>query len=135
MALILAITVTSFAKPDAEAEIKNVLSTQVVAWNRGDLEGFMAGYWKSDQLTFVSGDKITLGWQATLDNYKTSYDSKEKMGTLSFAELNITVLSKNAAVVVGSWLLARESDSTKGKFTLIFRKINGGWRIVHDHSS
>ncbi len=135
IAVVLLASFSSFAKPDAKVEIRQVLNEQVAAWNRGDLEGFMFGYWRSDQLAFVSGDKITRGWQPTLDNYRNTYGSKEKMGILSFADLDITVLSKDAAAVVGSWSLARENDNPKGKFTLIFRRINGDWRIVHDHSS
>ncbi len=135
IAILLVASVSSFAKPDTEAGIRRVLNEQVAAWNRGDLERFMFGYWKSDRLVFVSGDKITRGWQPTFENYKKTYDTKEKMGTLSFADLEITVISKDAAAVVGSWSLAREKDNPKGKFTLIFRKIDGDWRIVHDHSS
>ena len=85
-------------------------------------------------LVFVSSN-VTRGWQPTLDRYKKSYDTREKMGTLTFSDLEITVLSKDAAVVLGSWALARENDNPKGKFTLIFRKFKDGWRIVHDHTS
>lgn len=115
--------------------IRTVMNDQAAAWNKGDLEGFMFGYWNSDQLVFVSGDKITRGWQATLDNYKKSYDSRAKMGTLSFTDLDVTVFSKDAGSVLGSWSLAREKDTPKGKFTLLFRKIKGKWSIVHDHTS
>lgn len=118
-----------------EQSIIAVMTNQVSAWNAGDLETFMIGYWNSDQLVFVSGDKITRGWQATLDNYKKTYDSKAKMGTLTFSELEVTVFSKDAAAVLGSWSLAREKDNPKGKFTLLFRKVKGNWRIVHDHTS
>ena len=75
------------------------------------------------------------GWQAALDRYKKSYDTKAKMGTLSFTDLEITVLSKDAAVVLGSWALKRDGDNPHGKFTLIFRKFKDGWKIVHDHTS
>jgi ketosteroid isomerase-like protein len=119
----------------AEADIRAVISAQAAAWNRGDLEGFMAGYWSSDQLAFVSGDRVTRGWNATLDNYKRSYPTREKMGVLTFSGLEISILSRDAAVVLGSWSLAREADNPKGKFTIIFRKLNGRWLIVHDHSS
>ena len=117
------------------AAIKLVMDDQAVAWNKGDLEGFMAGYWRSDKLKFVSGDKITYGWQQTLDNYKKSYPSKAMMGTLDFSELEIMLIAKDAAYVVGSWHLKREKDDPKGKFTLLWRKIAGKWLIVSDHSS
>ncbi len=116
-------------------DIKKVMDVQVSAWNAGDLEGFMQGYWKSDEMRFVSGDNVALGWQAALDRYKKSYDSKAKMGTLAFSDLQVNVLSKDAAVVLGSWSLAREKDNPKGKFTLIFRRFKDGWKIVHDHTS
>lgn len=118
-----------------ESDIRAVMNDQVAAWNRGDIDGFMRGYWNSPKLTFVSGASVTRGWQPTLDRYKKNYDSREKMGTLTFSDLEITVLSKNAAVVLGSWSLAREKDNPHGKFTLVFRKFKDGWRIVQDHTS
>lgn len=117
------------------AEIRRVMSEQTAAWNRGDIEGFMRGYWNSPELKFVSGANVTRGWQPTLDRYKKSYDSRAKMGALEFSDLEITVLSKDAAVVLGNWKLQRERDAPGGKFTLIFRKFKTGWRIVHDHTS
>lgn len=117
------------------AVIRKVMDDQAAAWNRGDLEAFMIGYWKSDKLKFVSGDRITYGWQPTLDNYKKTYGSPEKMGKLTFSDLEIEVLSKDAAFVTGSWHLKREKDEPKGKFTLLWRKIGGKWLIVADHSS
>ncbi len=130
------LSATTLAQPDkASAAIRKVMDEQAAAWNRGDLEGFMFGYWKSDKLIFVSGDRVTRGWQPTLDNYKKTYGAKGQMGVLTFSDLEITVLSKNAATVLGSWSLAREKDNPKGKFTLLFRKFKEGWRIVMDHSS
>jgi ketosteroid isomerase-like protein len=115
--------------------IKSVMNTQAAAWNAGDIESFMQGYWKSEQMKFVSGDNVSRGWQAALDRYKKNYDSKAKMGVLTFSDLEIDVVSKDAAVVLGNWSLAREKDNPKGKFTLIFRKFREGWKIVHDHTS
>ncbi len=122
-------------KTKAAAAIRSVMDEQAEAWNKGDIEGFMKGYWNSEKLVFVSGDKITRGWQQTLDNYKKSYDSKAKMGTLTFSDLEINILSKDAAVVLGSWSLAREGDQPHGKFTLTFRKFKDGWQIIMDHTS
>ncbi|CAN5343365.1 hypothetical protein BH20ACI2_BH20ACI2_23610 [soil metagenome] len=122
-------------KAKISAEIEKVMDDQAKAWNRGNIEDFMAGYWRSDDLVFISGDNVTRGWQPTLDRYKKSYDTREKMGTLKFSGLEFTVLSKDAAVVLGSWELTREKDNPKGKFTLTFRKLKEGWRIVMDHTS
>ena len=122
-------------KAGISLEIRKVMNDQAAAWNRGDIEGFMEGYWRSEKLVFVSGENVTRGWQPTLDRYKKSYDTREKMGTLRFSDLEITVLSKDAAVVLGSWELTRQADNPKGKFTLIFRKLKEGWRIVMDHTS
>lgn len=119
----------------ARLAIRKVMDEQAAAWNRGDIETFMTGYWNSPELKFVSGERITRGWQTTLDNYKKNYSTREKMGTLAFTDLEITILSKDAAVVLGNWALTREKDNPKGKFTLIFRKFKDGWRIVHDHTS
>jgi ketosteroid isomerase-like protein len=136
-ACILLISLAGYAQSSSKAEtaIRRVMDDQAAAWNRGDIAGFMDGYWRSEQLTFVSGTNVTRGWQATLDRYKKSYDSRAKMGTLTFSDLEITVLAKDAAVVLGSWSLAREKDNPHGKFTLIFRKFKEGWRIVMDHTS
>jgi len=119
----------------AESDILAVMDAQVAAWNRGDVEGFMRGYWNSPDLVFVSGANVTRGWQPTLERYQKNYDSKEKMGALKFSDVEITVLSKDSAVVLGSWSLARAIDNPHGKFTLIFRKFKEGWRIIHDHTS
>jgi len=122
-------------KTQIAAEIRKVMDDQSAAWNRGDIDGFMAGYWKSEKLTFISGTEVTRGWQPTLDRYKKGYDSRAKMGVLNFTDLEFTVLSKDAAVVLGSWALTREKDNPHGKFTLTFRKFKEGWRIVMDHTS
>jgi ketosteroid isomerase-like protein len=122
-------------KAKSANEIRQVMDRQSAAWNRGDIEGFMQGYWRSPELKFVSGANVTRGWQPTLDRYKKSYDSRAKMGVLTFSDLEINVLSKDAAIVLGNWALQRETDKPGGKFTLIFRKFKDGWRIVHDHTS
>ena len=114
--------------------IRKVMDDQAVAWNKGDIPGFMSGYWKSDKLVFV-GTTVTRGWQPTLDHYKQSYDTRAKMGTLTFSDLEFVVLEKDTAVVLGSWSLARDKDNPHGKFTLTFRKFKEGWRIVMDHTS
>ena len=118
-----------------ETDIHKVMDKQAAAWNKGDIDGFMDGYWRSEKLTFISGTEVTRGWQKTLDNYKKGYDSKAKMGVLTFSDLEFTILSKDAAVVLGSWALRREKDNPHGKFTLTFRKFKEGWRIVMDHTS
>lgn len=122
-------------RSQAEKDVLAVMARQSEAWNRGDIEGFMQGYWQSEKLAFVSGDNVTRGWQATLDRYKKSYDSRAKMGTLTFSGLEVNVLSMRNAMVIGSWSLAREKDNPHGKFTLIFQKMKDGWRIIHDHTS
>ncbi|MBV9214548.1 MAG: DUF3225 domain-containing protein [Acidobacteria bacterium] len=133
--LLLTSSVLAQARSKDEAAIRKVMADQAAAWNRGDLDGFMAGYWKSDKLTFLSGTNVTRGWQPTLDRYKKSYDSRAKMGTLKFSDLEITFLSKDAAVVLGSWELTRDKDRPGGKFTLTWRKFKEGWRIILDHTS
>jgi len=118
-----------------EAAIRAVLDAQAAAWNRGDVEGYMDGYDRSPNTEFVGGDSITRGWQEVLDRYKKKYDTREKMGTLTFTDLEINILSGDAALVLGRWRLKRASDEPHGTFTLLFRKTKAGWRIVHDHSS
>ena len=129
---------TIFAQSKNEkiaAEIRKVMDDQTAAWNRGDIDGFMKGYWNSPQMTFVSGNNMTKGWQPTLERYKKSYDSRAKMGVLSFTDLEITVTSKESAVVLGRFTLVRETDKPTGLFTLNFRKFKDGWKIILDHTS
>ncbi len=124
---------TNFSRD--KSAIRAVLNSQAAAWNRGDIEGYMNGYDRSPNTEFVGGDSIARGWQEVLDRYKKRYDTREKMGTLTFSDLEITMLSKNAALVLGRWRLKRASDEPHGTFTLLFRKKKNGWKIVHDHSS
>jgi len=121
---------------DAKA-IERVLRTQQAAWNRHDLEGFMAGYWNSPQLTFFSGAKEQDGWQATIDRYLAEYASPgHEMGQLQFSGLRVEVLAQAAAFVRGSWKLTMSDGKTPhGLFTLVFRKFPEGWKIIHDHTS
>ncbi|MDQ4122627.1 MAG: nuclear transport factor 2 family protein [Acidobacteriota bacterium] len=116
------------------SEIRKVLDEQVAAWNQGSIEGFMEGYWRSEKTTF-SGRNLTRGWQTVLENYKKNYDTREKMGKLSFGEPEITPLSKDAAYVFGTWKIEDGKTNPGGRFTLIFRRFKEGWRIVHDHTS
>lgn len=117
------------------AAIRAVLDAQRDAWNRGDIEGYMEGYERSAQTVFVSADNVTHGWQTVLDRYKKNYNTREKMGTLTFSDLEITLPGKESAVVLGRWHLKRASDEPHGRFTLIFRKTKQGWKIIHDHTS
>ena len=111
------------------------MKEQVAAWNRGDIDGFMNGYARSEATEFVSGERLTRGWQTVRDRYKKKYDSREKMGKLTFSDIKITPLAPDAALVVGRWKLARKSDTPHGIFSLLFRRTPAGWRIVHDHTS
>jgi beta-aspartyl-peptidase (threonine type) len=116
--------------------IRKVLDDQVAAWNKGDLEGFMAGYWKSDALTFFSGKERTLGWKATLERYRKRYQAEGKvMGKLTFSELHIEPLGDSSAFVRGRWQVVTKAATYEGLFTLFFKKAEAGWKIVHDHTS
>jgi uncharacterized protein (TIGR02246 family) len=142
---------TAIRAADPTSEIESVLRAQRDAWNRGDIDAYMNGYWRSHETVFVSGDDVTRGWQKVRDRYKAKYSDRAKMGSLTFSELEVKALSDDSAVVLGSWKLklandapsqiatpARSSGVTSephGRFTLIFRKFPDGWKIVHDHTS
>lgn len=125
----------SVSSASVRRSVGAVLSKQQAAWNRGDIDGFMQGYWQSDDLTFSSGGSTTRGWRATRDRYKKRYDSPEKMGRLSFDEIETRPLAADAALVLGRWRLDRDMNSIGGRFTLIFRYVDRRWVIVHDHTS
>lgn len=115
----------------------DVIQTQAKAWNAGDLDGFMAHYWHSDDLTFSAGGRTVRGWQATLDNYRRRYPTREAMGRLRFNDLEQQPLGDGAALVLGCWEVTPAGSDTPrgGNFSLVFRRIDDHWRIVHDHTS
>ncbi len=125
----------ALAGADPAGAIRDLLSRQEAAWNEGEIDGFMAGYARSPETKFVSGDEVTLGWQTVRDRYAKKYDSREKMGRLTFSGLTIMPLCEDAALVLGSWRLERKDDQPHGRFTLLLRKLPEGWRIVLDHTS
>ena len=137
--LVLSTATLSLAQNQKDAKsiaaVRAVLDAQAAAWNRGDIETYMDGYARSADTVFVSGDRVTRGWQTVLERYKKAYDSREKMGTLTFSDVEINMLSKDAAIVLGRWHLQRSKDEPHGRFTLLFRKTTAGWKIVHDHTS
>jgi ketosteroid isomerase-like protein len=121
--------------PNSVAEIQSVLSAQQNAWNRGDIDAFMNGYARLGSTVFVSEDEVRRGWETVRDRYRIRYSDRGKMGTLSFSDIEVTMLSPDAAVVLGLWRLKRANDEPHGRFTLIFKRLPEGWRIVHDHTS
>ncbi len=131
------ITSLSFcsAQNNTAAAITKTLYAQQTSWNNGDLEDFMQPYWQNDSLMFIGKSGITYGWQHTLDNYKKGYPNKDAMGKLEFTILKITQLSSHDASVIGKWHLTRTIGDVGGYFTLLWKKINGKWVIVQDHSS
>lgn len=118
-----------------DAAIRRILKAQQQAWNSGDIDEFMNFYWKSDDLTFSSGGKVTRGWQATLNGYKQRYSTRQHMGVLDFSNLEITMLGRASALVLGEWKLTRDTGDIGGKFSLVLREIDGQWLIIHDHTS
>jgi ketosteroid isomerase-like protein len=131
-------TMNDDAREQIEEAVKHLLVSQVEAWNHGNLEGFMQGYWQSPDLTFFSGTAITKGWEPTLARYRQRYQSEGKeMGHLEFQDLAIDALSGRSAVVTGKWQLTmKDGKQPHGLFTLVLKRIQGaGWRIVHDHTS
>ena len=136
LGLLLSTSMAAAGDDPAEKAIRQVLDAQVVAWNKGDLPGFMEGYWQSPDLTFFSGGNKTRGWQATLDRYRKKYQGEGKeMGKLAFRELDVRLLGADHAVVTGRFQLQLKAETATGIFTLILHKKEAGWRIVHDHTS
>lgn len=119
-----------------KSEILEVLARQQSNWNKGDIPAFMEDYWKSEELKFIGKSGVVKGWQATLDRYEKSYSNRGKMGTLEFDIQEVDFMSKTSAWVLGKWYLKRPVEGDiGGYFTLIFKKINGNWVVVSDHTS
>ena len=114
--------------------VSNIMGAQVLAWNKGDVKGFMDHYWKSDSLIFIGSKGVTYGWQKTLDNYLKNYPDKEAMGILKFTIIKSSQLSKTSIYIIGKWELTKEKPAG-GHFTLLWKKINSTWVIVADHTS
>ena len=120
--------------PKMEGEIRNVLDRQKASWNKKNIEGFMDAYWKSENFTFQSGNNRLHGWEALLSRYKKSYTG-ENWGELDFTDIEVKVLTKNYAFVLGRWKLTFKDNVKEGLFTIIFQRMSEGWKIIHDHSS
>ena len=133
--LLLIVPICSFSQSKNELAVRKILNTQTIAWNKGDAEGFMKGYWENDSLMFVGKSGVTYGWNNTLKNYKKNYPDTTAMGKLTFNILTIKELSPQYFFVVGKWSLQRSIGDLSGHFTLLFQKINGEWKIICDHSS
>jgi ketosteroid isomerase-like protein len=119
---------------DREA-ITGVLNSQQAAWNRGDVDAFLVGYWRSPELTFSGSSGVARGWDGVLARYKRNYPDRAAMGQLDFSELEFRFLGPDAALVLGRWHLKREKDEPGGVFTLVWQRFPEGWKIVHDHTS
>ena len=132
---ILIILYSCYPTRSVEEEITKVLMEQQSSWNQGDIPGFMNHYFDSEDLTFAGASGVTRGHQKVLERYLKNYDSPEKMGELTFTILDFHELSDESAFVIGEWALMRDGDNPSGYFTLVWKKINGEWKIIHDHTS
>jgi uncharacterized protein (TIGR02246 family) len=115
--------------------IKAVLEAQQAAWNRGDVDAFLVGYWHSSELTFSGSSGVARGWDGVLARYKKNYPDRAAMGQLDFSDLEFRFLGPDAAMVLGRWHLKREKDELGGVFTLVWQRFPDGWKIIHDHTS
>lgn len=133
--LLLASLLCSGCAAPTAATFREILDRQAGAWNRGDIDAFMQDYWDSEDLTFSSGGQTRRGWNATRDRYRTRYPTKAEMGTLRFTLDETQALGPHAALVLGQWDLDRSAGPIGGNFSLVFRRLDGRWVIVHDHTS
>ena len=133
--LLTTISFSVFSQTKDEIEVRNLLAKQSAAWNRGDIEAFMVGYWENDSLMFIGKSGITYGYKNTLANYKKNYPDTTVMGKLTFTLIQVKQLSPEYFHVTGKYYLTRTIGDASGHFTLMFRKINGKWVVISDHSS
>lgn len=125
----------SIAQSKNEIAIRKVLQTQENAWNAGQIETFMKGYWKNDSLMFIGKSGVTYGWEKTLKNYKMGYPDTTAMGQLTFTIMQVKPLSADHYFITGKFHLERTIGNLEGYFTLLFKKIHGKWMIIVDHTS
>ena len=135
VAILTLISLSVFSQTKDETEVRNVLAKQNAAWNRGDVDAFMVGYWENDSLMFIGKSGVTYGYKNTLANYKRNYPDTTAMGKLTFTLIQVKPLSPDYFHVTGKYYLTRTIGDASGHFTLMFRKINGKWVIISDHSS
>lgn len=135
VAILTVLSLSVFSQTKDETEVRNVLAKQNAAWNRGDVDGFMVGYWENDSLMFIGKSGVTYGYKNTLANYKKNYPDTSIMGKLTFTLIQVKQLSPEYFHVTGKYYLTRSIGDASGHFTLMFRKINGKWVIISDHSS
>ena len=128
-------TWTQLGSGEPPEALSALLRAQADAWNRGDLEGYMGGYWESESTTFAGSSGLFRGWQTLLARYRRNYPDRAAMGHLEFSGLEITPLGQDAALLLGRWQLHRQGDQPGGIFTLVVRRFREGWRIIHDHTS
>jgi ketosteroid isomerase-like protein len=129
------ISLSSMAQTKDEQIIRKMLADQISFWNKGDIPGFMQGYWENDSLVFIGKNGPTYGYNNTLRNYQKNYPNKDYMGVLNFDILSVQAIEKDHFFVIGKFMLQRKVGDASGHFTLIFKRINGVWKIVSDHSS
>ena len=129
------ISLSSMAQTKDELIIRKMLADQISFWNKGDIPGFMQGYWENDSLVFIGKNGPTYGYNNTLRNYQKNYPNKDYMGVLNFDILSVQAIEKDHYFVIGKFMLQRKVGDASGHFTLIFKRINGIWKIVSDHSS
>ena len=129
------LSVSAFCQTNDETDVRNLLTRQTQAWNRGDIDAFMVGYWENDSLMFIGKSGVTYGYKNTLSNYKKNYPDTTVMGKLTFTLIQVKQLSPEYFHVTGKYYLTRTIGDASGHFTLVFRKINGKWVIISDHSS
>jgi ketosteroid isomerase-like protein len=129
------ISISSMAQTKDELIIRKMLADQISFWNKGDIPGFMQGYWENDSLVFIGKNGPTYGYNNTLRNYQKNYPNKDYMGVLNFDILSVQAIEKDHFFVIGKFMLQRKVGDASGHFTLIFKRINGVWKIVSDHSS
>ena len=134
--VLLSLPLNSGSAPGAaDSAIRAVLTYQQAAWNRGDIDTFMKGYWNSPELSFAGSNGVTRGWEPVMARYRKNYPDAAAMGHLDFSEIEIRMLGNDAALVLGRWHLKRANDEPGGVFTLVFQRFPEGWRIIHDHTS
>lgn len=121
-------------------EIVAMLAHSASNWNRGDLDAFVNDYLPGAETTYIGSRGVLRGTDAIRQAYAPRFAPGGIRDSLSFELMDVDPLAPDVVNVIATYILARhvgarDSVTSRGPTSLVMRRVDGRWRIVHDHSS